>query len=87
MTSFESLKLSLGQYEERFITNTSLKGVYQDIQLYGLSSTTRSSSESEKENVMQYAVRYLEERFLHQGTTERSWQTGSTVEDFGISEI
>jgi hypothetical protein len=47
MASIESLK----QYEEGFITNTSLKGIYQDARLHGLSNTTRSSSDSEKENV------------------------------------
>jgi hypothetical protein len=52
-------------------TNTSLKGVYQDVQLRGLSSTPVSSSESEKENLIQYAVTYLEERFLRQGNIGR----------------
>jgi hypothetical protein len=75
--------------------NTSLKGTYQDVQLHGLSNTTRPSSESEKENLIQYAVRYLEERFFYQGHTERSitvfytyaWSTGSTLEDFSVNEL
>jgi hypothetical protein len=57
---------------KRFITNTSLKSIYEVVQLQGLSITTRSSFESEKENFIQHAVTYLEERFLHQGNFERS---------------
>jgi hypothetical protein len=68
--------------------------VYQDVLLHGLSSTTRYS-ESEEENLIQHAVRYLEERFLHQGNIEKSitvfgtfaWPTGSTLEDPSISEV
>lgn len=52
MASIESLKLCPGQYEEKFITKTSLKGVHQDVQLHGLSSTTRSSSGCENENLI-----------------------------------
>lgn len=90
MASVESLKLTPGQNEERFVTKTSVKGMYHDVQLLGLSSITTCSSESEKENSIQHAVRYFEERFLYRGNIVRStttdtfaWKAGSTLEDLG----
>jgi hypothetical protein len=70
-------------------------GIYQDVHLHEFISITRFSSEYEKENSIQYPVRYLEERFLHQRNTEKytkvfytfAWSTGSTLEDFGVNEI
>jgi hypothetical protein len=89
MASAESLTLIEIHY------NTSLKDIYQDVQLHGLSNTTRSSSESEEEKSIQHAVRYLEERFFQQGNNERTttvsytsaWPTGSTLEDFNVNKI
>jgi hypothetical protein len=69
--STESLIFSPWQYKERLITNMSLKGIYQAVQLHGLNSTTRSS-ESEEKHLNQHAVKYLALRFLHQRNTERS---------------
>jgi hypothetical protein len=48
--------------------------LYQDVQLHGLSSTTKSSSKSEKELLILHAVKYLEKRFLYQSNIEKSTQ-------------
>jgi hypothetical protein len=89
----ESLKCC--QNEGRFITNTSLHGIYQDVHLHGLNNTARSSTESEKENMIVHEVKYLEKRFLNQGVIERSttivdtfvWPTGSVLEDYAVNEV
>jgi hypothetical protein len=72
VTLLESLKCNPGQNEGRFITNTSLRGIYQDVHLHGLNNTAGSSVKSEKENMIVHGVKCLEERFFNQGVIERS---------------
>lgn len=65
---------------KRLIANISLNVIYQDTQLPGLNSAARPFTESEKENLTTYRVRYVEEQFLDQGFTERSTATCNTCD-------
>jgi hypothetical protein len=66
VTSLESRKCSLGQNEVKFVENTSLNVVYQDIHLHRLNNTGRPSTESAKQNLIVHGAKYQEEFFLNQ---------------------
>jgi len=48
-------------HDDRFINKTSLKGIYQDVQIHGLNYTAWCSVQSEKENCIQNAFKYSEQ--------------------------
>jgi hypothetical protein len=64
VTLLESLKCNPGQNKGRFITNTSIHGIYQDVHLHELNDTARSSIESEKKNMIMHGVNTWKNDFL-----------------------
>jgi hypothetical protein len=64
VTLLESLKCNPGQNEGRFISNTFLPGIYQDVHLHGLNDTARFSIESEKENISCMGLNTWKNEFL-----------------------
>lgn len=95
VTSLELLKITPGPNEDKFLTNTSINGVFQEIQLKGAGPAASSADDLDKEKLISHSVRYLKERFLVQGTIEKcttifdtfAWPTGTDLENYGIGEI
>ncbi|XP_073532536.1 zinc finger protein 862-like [Phyllobates terribilis] len=95
ISTINSLRDAPKQHEARFVSGTSLQGLFQNVQLHGLSNTVAASIQQEKANLINHAVKYLTVRFLSDINIERStavfdtfaWPAGTTLQDYGVVEI
>lgn len=97
LDSLETLKQGRGKMEDLVVSNTSLKGVFQEMQLQGLGESAQKLFSSDKEQMIETGIQFLNARFptatdnLAHATSvfdTFSWpSTGNGLEQFGNKEV
>lgn len=90
----ETLRKGNGKNEDLVISNTSLKGVFQDVQLQAIDNT---AYKEDRKQMIESGIQYLKDRFTNKETDNvaqatkvfdtLSWPTGTALQDYGNEDL